>query len=1311
MKSIYYSSVLFLLCLLNGAPGFGQACTGVTTAERDALIALYNATGGDNWTNQLNNIDEWDVNIANNDVCDWYGVTVENGHVTELRLGNNNLITNTIASPKDAIPSEIWDLTYLEVLDLGNNNQLTGALPNIFTSLTSLNLIDIRNCNFSGSLPSGLNNITNLYGLFAGGNEFSGNVPLITSLTGSFPPSALIILSLVDNNFVFGDLRGTYASYSGNSALPYFYDSQSKVGQSETVNLIVGDNYTLTGSAELVDTANLYDWQFSSDGGTNYTSIASTKNHTLTNVDSGDSGIYRLVITNSTMTQLTLEQHPVTINVSAGCIVPQSEKDALEAFYNATGGDNWTTNTNWNSPTVPVCDWYGVTVENGHVTKLELDSNKLINSIPSDLQFLTNLEVLSLFKNKLAGNIPLELGQLTSLKHLNLDNVVSIGVESGTRTIEGLLTGSIPTQFANLTNLEFLGLSANQLSGGIPPGIAAIATLDTLRFGDNKFVFNDFEPEHTTYDTNLNEYWYSPQAKVDQEEVIIIPVGGTSTPLSTSLSNGFNTYQWQFSSDGGETYADIPGATGHDYTITNATVAEQGLYRLLINNTKVTGLTLERYPISVIVGSSNSFCTNDIETPTVADLLPQGSNIAWYIGETGGSPLNGASEIRDEAYDLAGVSYWWDDTTDGVATRTESTVFIDNRTPEGDVSQQFSLYASPSPTIADIEVYNGDDPIYWYASDSSSTVLASNTSLVDGVTYYASSCDAGDDTCSCRLPVTISLEILAPEGDEIQFLCENNTLNDIVLQLEPGMSVAWYGSILINVSPGGGTSVTLTNPLVGSTPLTDGTSYYAVQKYSNGDEGSSYLKVTVELSSAETPVVLETTQTFYANESQTVGDLQAFGNDIKWYSQPTNGNPYPESTALVHGTTYYAEQNTKNSACPSTSRVAVTAELSAEVADPLLGCELFRPELLEHYVIDAWINEREVTTQQIDQIAFNNSDESELFVALLNHLKNRLLSDDPELHDIPEVYEPELSPDETQLDFALLMPYIEGLEVGENNLTVYGFDTIDDDYGRAIGFSFYLNARYQDQALPSRQFIYKTPTFTYTVPRITSSGVEQDNITEHYPLLDNVNYPSDEFLNFTNVEVAQADGAFTIHADFQRTLPTPSLISHAESLSDNGVMKFESIKNEFTEVAYQTASSYESAKIEVSFVDINNQAIGTPIVLQPQGGIIDKWQKVTADFEVPGNAGKMIIALRNTDQDRMAYFDDVRILPFDSNMKTFVYHPENQRLMSELDENNYATFYEYDLEGGLVRVKKETEKGIYTIQETRSGNVKAGHSN
>jgi hypothetical protein len=70
------------------------------------------------------------------------------------------------------------------------------------------------------------------------------------------------------------------------------------------------------------------------------------------------------------------------------------------------------------------------------------------------------------------------------------------------------------------------------------------------------------------------------------------------------------------------------------------------------------------------------------------------------------------------------------------------------------------------------------------------------------------------------------------------------------------------------------------------------------------------------------------------------------------------------------------------------------------------------------------------------------------------------------------------------------------------------------------------------------------------------------------------------------------------------------------------------------------------------------------------------------------------------------FFDDIRLHPFNANMKSFVYSPINLRLLAELDENNYATFYEYDDEGTLIRVKKETERGVKTIKESRSALIK-----
>ena len=66
------------------------------------------------------------------------------------------------------------------------------------------------------------------------------------------------------------------------------------------------------------------------------------------------------------------------------------------------------------------------------------------------------------------------------------------------------------------------------------------------------------------------------------------------------------------------------------------------------------------------------------------------------------------------------------------------------------------------------------------------------------------------------------------------------------------------------------------------------------------------------------------------------------------------------------------------------------------------------------------------------------------------------------------------------------------------------------------------------------------------------------------------------------------------------------------------------------------------------------------------------------------------------------YIDDLRIHPFDAHLKSYVYDDKTMRLMAEIDENGFATFYEYDDEGLLIRVKKETERGVMTIKESRS---------
>ena len=132
-----------------------------------------------------------------------------------------------------------------------------------------------------------------------------------------------------------------------------------------------------------------------------------------------------------------------------------------------------------------------------------------------------------------------------------------------------------------------------------------------------------------------------------------------------------------------------------------------------------------------------------------------------------------------------------------------------------------------------------------------------------------------------------------------------------------------------------------------------------------------------------------------------------------------------------------------------------------------------------------------------------------------------------------------------------------------------------------------------------------------------------------------------------------------------------------------------------------TCTSYVNNDIKVSFTGGSSQTF----TFQPAGNIIEGWQRYEGVFTIPANDTAIDVTMEATGSTTV-YFDDLRIHPFNANMKSFVYNPVNLRLMAEQDENNYSTFYEYDDDGTLIRVKKETERGIQTIKETRSALLK-----
>jgi predicted outer membrane repeat protein len=120
--------------------------TEISKKECQALIALYESTDGENWTDNSG----WNVT---NTPCSWYGVTCKNGSVEKLELSNNNL--------NGSISKKFFKLKKLEKLDLSYNEIDASILKNVkkFKNLITLLL---NNCKLSGKIPNSLTKLNKL---------------------------------------------------------------------------------------------------------------------------------------------------------------------------------------------------------------------------------------------------------------------------------------------------------------------------------------------------------------------------------------------------------------------------------------------------------------------------------------------------------------------------------------------------------------------------------------------------------------------------------------------------------------------------------------------------------------------------------------------------------------------------------------------------------------------------------------------------------------------------------------------------------------------------------------------------------------------------------------------------------------------------------------------------------------------------------------------------------------------------------------------------------------------------------------------
>ena len=184
---------------------------------------------------------------------------------------------------------------------------------------------------------------------------------------------------------------------------------------------------------------------------------------------------------------------PLACDFIPGVGSEKLDRDALVAFYNATGGEDW--ERSWPiDKKVHYADWFGISADEEWVGtgpgssgagmeltnySLRLGGNNLRGELPPELGDVGDLKGLDLSGNQLSGQIPPELGKLGDLRTLHLpENQLSGQIPPELGKLDGLcrlyldknqLSGEIPSKLEDMDNLEFLNLSENQLNGLIPP--------------------------------------------------------------------------------------------------------------------------------------------------------------------------------------------------------------------------------------------------------------------------------------------------------------------------------------------------------------------------------------------------------------------------------------------------------------------------------------------------------------------------------------------------------------------------------------------------------------------------------------------------------------------------------------------------------------------------------------------------------------------------------------------------------------------------------------------------------------------------
>ncbi|KAF2284803.1 hypothetical protein GH714_030660 [Hevea brasiliensis] len=460
-------------------------------------------------------------------------------------------------------PVDIFQLPNLKMLDLRHNRHLKGYLPPFqlknalkslmlsrtsfvgelpfsFGNLTDLEELDISHCNFTGKIPYSLSNLNKLVYLKLSFNHFSfhnpsissfswiGNLTKITTLgladfnlkgeipswlvnltqlsevnlgnnqlTGPIPPSLAKLSKLESvyfrNNQLSGKIPFQIYNFTSLSELALSSNElhgsiPSNISQVKNLEVLDLQSNNLVGSVELSSFLQLKKLTFLTLSFNSLTLITKTS----TNASTPDFLVLGLAFCNLTEfprflhNQDMLESLDLSSNNIKGeipswmCSISTNSLDYLNLSHNLlTGFEKDPAVLQW--ATIRILDLRYNRLHGSFplppqsTSSYLISHNKLVGKVSALLCNLSALETLDLSFNNLSGRLPHCLGNLgDSLSLLDLRR--------------NNFNGSVPSTWRNGCKLKMISISYNQFQGQVPRSLAKCSSLELIDFGNNHII-------------------------------------------------------------------------------------------------------------------------------------------------------------------------------------------------------------------------------------------------------------------------------------------------------------------------------------------------------------------------------------------------------------------------------------------------------------------------------------------------------------------------------------------------------------------------------------------------------------------------------------------------------------------------------------------------------------------------------------------------------------------------------------------------------------------------------------------------------